>query len=99
MKVYLFSEVIACPDERMQKKFELFKSKEDAIEFLQWKKEEFINNIAEHYDYDESEDRDIEDYLMDYIDVIIDEDYYWAIIDDVEEIELEVTELNISSIN
>ena len=99
MKVYLVSEVIACPDERMQKKFELFQSKEDAIEFLQWKKEEFINNIAEHYDYDESEDRDIEDYLMDYIDVIIDEDYYWAIIDDVEEIELEVTELNISSIN
>lgn len=99
MKVYLVSEVIACPDERMQKKFELFKSKEDAIEFLQWKKEEFINDIAEHYDYDESEDRDIEDYLMDYIDVIIDEDYYWAIIDDVEEIELEVTELNISSIN
>ena len=99
MKVYLFSEVIACPDERMQKKFELFQSKEDAIEFLQWKKEEFINDIAEHYDYDESEDRDIEDYLMDYIDVIIDEDYYWAIIDDVEEIELEVTELNISSIN
>ena len=40
MKVYLVSEVIACPDERMQKKFELFKSKEDAIEFLQWKKEE-----------------------------------------------------------
>ena len=99
MKAYLVSEVIACPDERMQKKFELFKSKEDAIEFLQWKKEEFINNIAEHYDYDESEDRDIEDYLMDYIDVIIDEDYYWAIIDDVEEIELEVTELNVSSIN
>lgn len=99
MKVYLVSEVIACPDERMQKKFELFKSKEDAIEFLQWKKEEFINDIAEHYDYDESEDRDIEDYLMDYIDVIIDEDYYWAIIDDVEEIELEVTELNVSSIN
>ena len=99
MKVYLVSEVISCPDERMQKKFELFKSKEDAIEFLQWKKEEFINDIAEHYDYDESEDRDIEDYLMDYIDVIIDEDYYWAIIDDVEEIELEVTELNISSIN
>lgn len=99
MKVYLVSEVIACPDERMQKKFELFKSKEDAIEFLQWKREEFINDIAEHYDYDESEDRDIEDYLMDYIDVIIDEDYYWAIIDDVEEIELEVTELNVSSIN
>ena len=99
MKVYLVSEVIACPDERMQKKFELFKSKEDAIEFLQWKREEFINDIAEHYDYDESEDRDIEDYLMDYIDVIIDEDYYWAIIDDVEEIELEVIELNISSIN
>ena len=99
MKAYLVSEVIACPDERMQKKFELFKSKEDAIEFLQWKKEEFINDMAEHYDYDESEDRDIEDYLMDYIDVIIDEDYYWAIIDDVEEIELEVTELNISSIN
>ena len=99
MKVYLVSEVIACPDERMQKKFELFQSKEDAIEFLQWKKEEFINDIAEHYDYDESEDRDIEDYLMDYIDVIIDEDYYWAIIDDVEEIELEVTELNVSSIN
>ena len=99
MKAYLVSEVIACPDERMQKRFELFKSKEDAIEFLQWKKEEFINDIAEHYDYDESEDRDIEDYLMDYIDVIIDEDYYWAIIDDVEEIELEVTELNVSSIN
>ena len=99
MKVYLVSEVIACPDERMQKKFELFKSKEDAIEFLQWKKEEFINDIAEHYDYDESEDRDIEDYLMDYIETIIDEDYYWAIIDDVEEIELEVTELNVSSIN
>ena len=99
MKAYLVSEVIACPDERMQKRFELFKSKEDAIEYLQWKKEEFVNDIAEHYDYDESEDRDIEDYLMDYIDVIIDEDYYWAIIDDVEEIELEVTELNISSIN
>ena len=99
MKVYLVSEVIACPDERMQKKFELFKSKEDAIEYLQWKKEEFVNDIAEHYDYDESEDRDIEDYLMDYIETIIDEDYYWAIIDDVEEIELEVTELNISSIN
>ena len=99
MKAYLVSEVIACPDERMQKRFELFKSKEDAIEFLQWKKEEFITDIAEHYDYDESEDRDIEDYLMDYIDVIIDEDYYWAIIDDVEEIELEVTELNVSSIN
>ena len=99
MKVYLVSEVIACPDERMQKRFELFKSKEDAIEFLQWKKEEFINDIAEHYDYDESEDRDIEDYLMDYIDVIVDENYYWAIIDDVEEIELEVTELNVSSIN
>ena len=99
MKVYLVSEVIACPDERMQKKFELFKSKEDAIEYLQWKKEEFVNDIAEHYDYDESEDRDIEDYLMDYIETIIDEDYYWAIIDDVEEIELEVTELNVSSIN
>ena len=99
MKAYLVSEVIACPDERMQKRFELFKSKEDAIEFLQWKKEEFINDIAEHYDYDESEDRDIEDYLMDYIDVIVDENYYWAIIDDVEEIELEVTELNVSSIN
>lgn len=99
MKVYLVSEVIACPDERMQKKFELFKSKEDAIEYLQWKKEEFINDIAEHYDYDESEDRDIEDYLMDYIETIVDENYYWAIIDDVEEIELEVTELNISSIN
>ena len=62
-------------------------------------KEEFVNDIAEHYDYDESEDRDIEDYLMDYIDIIIDENYHWAIIDDVEEIELEVTELNISSIN
>ena len=99
MKVYLVSEVIACPDERMQKKFELFKSKEDAIEYLQWKKEEFINDIAEHYDYDESEDRDIEDYLMDYIETIVDENYYWAIIDDVEEIELEVTELNVSSIN
>ena len=99
MKVYLVSEVIACPDERMQKRFELFKSKEDAIEYLQWRKEEFINDIAEHYDYDESEDRDIEDYLMDYIETIIDEDYYWAIIDDVEEIELEVTELNVSSIN
>ena len=99
MKAYLVSEVIACPDERMQKRFELFKSKEDAIEYLQWRKEEFINDIAEHYDYDESEDRDIEDYLMDYIDVIVDENYYWAIIDDVEEIELEVTELNVSSIN
>ena len=99
MKVYLVSEVVACPDERMYKKFEYFKSKEDAIEFLQWKREEFINDIAEHYDYDESEDGDIEDYLMDYIETIIDEDYYWAIIDDVEEIELEVTELNVSSIN
>ena len=99
MKVYLFSEVIAYPDERMQKSFELFKSKEDAIEYLQWKKEELVNDIAEHYDYDESEDRDIEDYLMDYIDIIIDENYHWAIIDDVEEIELEVTELNVSSIN
>ena len=99
MKVYLVSEVIACPDERMQKRFELFKSKEDAIEYLQWRKEEFINNIAEYYDYDESEDRDIEDYLLDYIETIVDENYYWAIIDDVEEIELEVTELNVSSIN
>ena len=99
MKVYLFSEVIAYPDERMQKSFELFKSKEDAIEFLQWKREEFINDIAEYYDYDEFEDGDIEDYLMDCIDTIIDESYHWAIIDDVEEIELEVTELNVSSIN
>ena len=99
MKVYLVSEVVACPDERMYKKFELFKSKEDAIEFLQWKREEFINDIAEHYDYDEFEDGDIEEYLMDYIETIVDEDYYWVVIDDVEEIELEVTELNISSIN
>jgi hypothetical protein len=99
MKVYLVSEIIASPDERMQKSFELFKSKEDAIEYLQWKKEEFVNDIAEHYDYGESEDRDIEDYLMDWVDIVIDEDYHWVIIDDVEEIELEVTELNISSIN
>ena len=70
MKAYLVSEIIAYPDERMQKKFELFKSKEDAIEYLQWKKEELVNDIAEHYDYDESEDGDIEDYLMDYIETI-----------------------------
>ena len=93
MKVYLVSEVIAYSDEPMVKRFEAFTTEKDAIKYKNWLKE---NWIAEYMDYYECE----EDELEDWIEITYDMDCLWGTLspDGIEELEIEVIELDLSSI-
>ena len=93
MKVYLVSEVKCYSDQLMIKRFETFSTEEDAIEYKNWLKETWIAEYMDHYDCEEDE-------LEDWIEITYDMDCLWGTLssDGTEELEIEVTELDLSSI-
>lgn len=93
MKIYLVSEVKCYSDEPMIKRFETFTTEEDAIEYKNWLKEKWIAEYMDYYNCEEDE-------LEDWIEITSDMDCLWGTLnsDGTEELEIEVTELDLSSI-
>ena len=93
MKVYLVSEVKCSSDEPMSKRFEAFTTEEDAIKYKNWLKENWITEYMDYYDCEEDE-------IEDWINITYDMDCLWGTLssDGTEELEIEVTELDLSSI-
>ena len=93
MKIYLVSEVECYDDTPMSKRFEVFSTKEDAIKYKNWLKENWIAIYMDYYDCEEDE---IENWIY----ITHDKDYLWGTLnsDGTEELEIEVTELDLSSI-
>ncbi len=93
MKVYLVSEIICFMDERMNKRFEVFKTKEDAIEYKEWLIEEWIADLA---DVNFCEEEDVEDFIH----INYNSPCLWGFTNEdcSEEVEIEITELDLLSI-
>lgn len=94
MKVYLVSEVKCYNDESMSKNFEVFSTEEDAIKYKDWLVENWIEDLMEGHNVETIED------LETYIEITYDMNHIWGFLNEdySEEVEIEVTELDLSSI-
>lgn len=91
MKIYLVSEVYSFSDERMYKKFEVFETKEAALEYKEAVKEAIIIDLLN------LENLEDEDELFEIYEETYDYESCWGYLnpDCSEEFELEITELNL----
>lgn len=91
MKIYLVSEICAFSDERMCKSFEVFETKEAALEYKEAVKEARIIDLL---DLEGLED---EDELFEIYEETYDYEFCWGYLspDCTEEFELEITELDL----
>ena len=94
MKVYLVSEVRCYNDESMVKNFEVFSTEEDAIKYKDWLVENWIEDLMKGYNVETIEDLEM------YIEITYDMNCIWGFLNEdcSEEVEIEVTELDLSSV-
>ena len=94
MKVYLVSYVRCYTDEAMEKTFQLFNSKEDAIRYKNELKSAIITDLIEYNDA-----RDEADLFENHIEQTYDYECCWGYLnsDCTTEVEIEVDELDILS--
>ena len=92
-KIYLVSNIEAYSDECLNKKFEIFKTKEEAIEYKNWLVEAYKTNWCDYYECDDDE-------LEDWIEIMYETETQFKVLehDGTEEIDIEIIELDISSI-
>ena len=92
-KIYLVSNIEAYSDECLNKKFEIFKTKKEAIEYKNWLVEAYKANWCDYYECDDDE-------LEDWIEIMYETETQFKVLehDGTEEIDIEIIELDISSI-
>ena len=92
-KIYLVSNIEAYSDECLNKKFEIFKTKKEAIEYKNWLVEAYKTNWCDYYECDDDE-------LEDWIEIMYETETQFKGLqqDGTEEIDIEIIELDISSI-
>ena len=94
MKVYLVSHIKCWTDQAMEKDFQLFQTKEDALEYLNVLKTAIIDDLIDYYEAKDEDDlfRNCCEETYNYEDV-------WGYLsgDCTLEVEIEVNELNILS--
>ncbi len=93
MKIYLVSETWCWSDERMEKHFAAFSNKEDAIRFKDRQVDLIVYNYCDMYD---CENNSLDD-LVEWVTVTANSPMLFGILscDGTEEIEIEVTELEV----
>lgn len=92
-KIYLVSNIEAYSDECLNKNFEIFKTKTEAIEYKNWLVEAYKTNWCDYYECDDDE-------LEDWIEIMYETETQFKVLeqDGTEEIDIEIIELDISSI-
>ena len=94
MKIYLVSEITCSSYDFMTKKFEAFTTKKDAVEYKSWLVDNWLNDLMEYYKCKSINDLEV------YVDIEEHDDTLWGYTcdDGAEEVEIEITELDLSSI-
>lgn len=92
MKVYLVSHIQCWSDEAMDKRFQLFQTKEDAIQYKEELKTAIIEDLLEYY-----EARDEDDLFSNWCEETYDYEWCWGYLnsDGTHEVEIEIDELDI----
>ena len=93
-KVYLVSHIQCWNDQAMDKQFQLFNTREDAIRYKNELKDAIIEDLLDYY-----EAKDYDDLFGNWCEETHDYDFCWGYLDadGTHEVEIEVTELDILS--